>query len=259
MTKKKVVRKALRKFQDRRIAKIAQQVVSRNIEDKEARYVAQGFLFDSVINGSNFENGNIWLSNPTIATKSQGTGQGQRIGNRLKIKKFMYRQRFWCIPQTADANNYHLKMFVLTDKDNPNNGTTGSTNTAILNGPFFNNGSTSTGTTGIMHDMMLPIDTDRWRVHKTREFKLGFSTNPQGTTTGWGNNDYKVSCSVRVNLKKYLPKYVQYRDSDGKIYSRGVVIIFLIVKMDNTVIAPENNSGGIVGWTRVVDFVYEDA
>lgn len=253
--KRKVVRKALRKARDFNIRRIARRELRRQIEDKEQRFNSEGFFYNYMGTAS-WESGNIYDVNYHIGQNiTQGTGQGQRIGNKIRVTKYNIKYRFWANTPNF-LNNCYLKLFIVSDKRNPNTCTVGDISTAVLNGPWFNNGSGSTGMTQKVYDTMMPVDRDRWRVHKQRMWKIGVSSNPQGAVTGYGNNDFKYSGVLNINLSKFMPKVLQFLDTSTTINSRNTFLVFQVVKADNTIDAVNTAH---LAWSRVVEMKFEDA
>lgn len=222
-------------------------------ENKEARFATEGLLYN-YMGTAPWENNNIYDVNNQIGTSiTQGTGQGQRVGNKIRLKKYNLKYRFW--PGPANPNNLFIKMWVLTDRQNPTTQSRGSVNTAALSGPWFNQGSSSTGMTGKVFDVMLPMDTDRWRVYKTCMWKIGVSSNPQATVTGLGNNDFSYSGSLNINLTKYMPKIIRFRDTETTVQSKQLFVVFQVVKADNTI---DPTDVGHISFSRVVEMKWED-
>lgn len=247
-------RKPLRKAGSKLIRRIARQEVRRQIEDKEQRFNAEGFFYNFPGTG-NWTNNNIFDVNATIGNSvAQGIGQGGRIGNKIRVTRFNVKWRFWCYTPTY-LQNVYVKCWILSDKQNPSTTTVTELSNAAANGPWFNNGSSTTGMTQKVYDTMMPIDQDRWRVHKSRMWKLGVSTNPQGVL-GYGNNDFKYSAALNINLSRYMPKMLQFRDTDTTVMSRNTYIVFQVVKADNTI---EATNLPMIGWSRVSELRFEDA
>jgi hypothetical protein len=157
----------------------------------------------------------------------QGTGQGQRIGNKISVKSLIIKGTICPKPYdiTYNVSTFPLqvKMWIFYDKTAPNN---------IPNptADFFQNGNSSKGWFGDLVDTWSPVNTDRYRVLATRTFKVGYASN-EGTGAiqayqGMTNNDYKMSANFSINLTKIFAKSVKYNDTSSYPTSRGLYCLF---------------------------------
>nr|QGF19382.1 hypothetical protein [Antarctic circular DNA molecule] len=190
---------------------------------------------------------------------SQGVGQGQRIGNKIKTKKLIFKGTV--VPFGYDANfnptpfPVQGKIIIFYDKQDP---------TAIpsvqANGNFFQDGSTSKGLSGDLVDMWSPYNTDRYRVVASKTYKLGYATN-EGTGAQPGfqngaNNDFKLNYNFSFNLTKHYPQGVLYNDTSAAPTSRGLFAMFLFAPASGNIANAVTRFAGV---QYMQDYVYEDA
>lgn len=161
----------------------------------------------------------------TFLTVNQGTGQGDRIGNQIRVKNVM-------LKGTIVANGYNattnpgpqpcvVTMVLFYDKENP----------TILPAPyaagdFFQFANNSTTWRNDLVDLWAPVNSDRYSVFLRRKFKMGFA-NYAGTGTSaanqsFANNDFKLNHNFSINITKYLRKVVKYRDNNSDPPQRGL-------------------------------------
>lgn len=188
----------------------------------------------------------------------QGTGEGQRIGNKIKVKKLTYKGTIVPAPFDATTNTkprpQQLKVFFMYDKTAP------TTKPNPL-GDFFQFNNTSNAIANDLADLWAPINTEKYRVLKTKTFKLGYGqfTSGSGGSPADGyfcNNDFKLNCNFSFDLTKYIPQLVQYNDNNSDPTSRGLYAVWVLCSADGGPIAATQRTVGVQWWLRAE---YEDA
>lgn len=247
--KKKALRRMIRK------------VISRTSETKSKQmFLANKPLYS--FNNLNFPNNVILLGpNSLNMPVSQGTGAGERIGNRITTKKLLFKGVLTPLPYNATSNQQprpvQVKMVIFYDRDDPNT-------TPVPSSTFFQSGSSSDGFTGTNMDFLRPYNTDRYRIMKQRTFKLGFSQFAGSTTVpgqqadyqAYSNNDFKYNCNFSVDVTKYYPKQVKFNDNLSDPMTRGVYALFYYVNADGSIPASTNVPLMI---NYMQDYQYSDA
>lgn len=159
---------------------------------------------------------------------SQGTGQGQRIGNRIKLKKLsvqgiVYPQGYNATTNLTPAP-VQVKLTFFYDKEDGQ-----AVPTPQTNGDFLQFGSSSVSLGNRLFDHMAPVNTDRYRVLATRSLKVGYAeyagTGSVPTQGNFNNNDFKLNARFNVNLMPYAIKDVVYRDTANNPTSRGIYMM----------------------------------
>lgn len=164
---------------------------------------------------------------------SQGVADGQRIGNKIKLKRLYFKGTFIPVLYNA-ANNptpkpVQIKMVFFYTRAEPADF---PTNPQL---DFLQFGSTTTALTNDLVDMWAPFNTDKYRILATRTYKLGQSTYAvSGTTPAvpYSNNDFQLNCNFKVNLTKHLPKLIRYNDNNMDPTSRGIWCLIIPVWAD---------------------------
>lgn len=246
------------------IKKMIRREISRNNENKTAQY----YNFDTrlyIPGNANFPNDNIFPIgiDPGAIVINQGTGQGQRVGNQIKMKKLMFKGTVVPLPYDATFNAnpqpVQLKMWIFYQKTTP---------TAVPNpmaGPgFFQNGSVDKGFQNDLVDMWSPVNTDVYRVLTTRTFKLGYAdysgtaqnTGNNAAAQSFSNNDFKLNANFSINLSKYYPQRVKFNDNTAVPTTRG---LFCMCQYVASTGAPLPTSAYMLNIQYMLTCQYEDA
>lgn len=221
-----------RRFAKRRGAKrpalkrLVRREMTRNMETKSI----QQYNLDRTLRTPGdpfFDDNNVFALGPDPSTMLilQGTGNASRIGNRIRTKKLTIKGVF--TPTGYDGvynpgpTPMQIKMYVFYDKYDP---------TAVprpdASGDFFDNGNGTRTFARDVTDMMMPVNTDRYRILTTRKFKLGFQqytgsgNNPPNGN--YSNNDFKLNCNFSLDLTKYYPKNVRFMDNSSLPTTRSL-------------------------------------
>lgn len=238
--KAKAARIASRSAVVKRMRKIAKKEVSRLAEHKEFKVGTSNqplYSFPSTAAlPNNFNTNNILDTSFAYQSIAQGTGEGDRVGNEINLSQFRF--SYVINYNAAVSQPQFVRMWVLTYKFDPNNATTADVwsglQTAIGNN-FFDNGNSSGGMLGTLLDLISPVNTDVWTVHKCRTFKIGTSTAPSGGAT-FGNNDFKFAVKGHVDLLKYHAKKVKYNDTATTSFNKKIFIVFECLAADGTIV-----------------------
>jgi len=208
------------------IRKIIQAEISRNAENKTFQAYDLGANIYPV-NHASFPGSIIPISPASVGiVLSQGTGQGNRVGNTIKIKKLSIKGTIHPLPYNATTNAAvvptQIKFWFFYDKESP---------TTIPNPltDFFQFGNTVSAMQNDLVDLFAPINKDRYKVFKTKTFKIGFqeftTTGTVTTYSGAPNNDFKLNGNFSFNLTKYVPKTYKFRDNLSEPTTRGIYMM----------------------------------
>ena len=171
-----------------------------------------------------------WYNNNYTATNffnlSQGVGQGDRIGNTIKLKRWVIKGlinpslgRPPVDPAAANVFNpftYQGTATVMLIKYR--NGIAIPTNIPKL----WQDGNIAIDPVGTQIDKLQPVNKDLYKVYWRKTFKLGCSntaTNSQATATNWplfANNDYKVSATFGLDVCQYVGRNAKITYEDAQ-------------------------------------------
>jgi len=223
-TKKPLRAKRMAKKPTQSMKRFVKAEISRNIENKTKQVLNLGKpLYPTT--SANFTN-SIFPLSPSAVNVSvvQGTGQGDRIGNKIKIKKAMFRGTMH--PNVYDATTnpgpapLQVVMWFFYDKENPQTVPNPTSD-------FLQFGGAVQSMQNDLVDLWAPINTDKYRVLGKRIFKLGnseFVGTPGGAQQAgyFANNDFKYNCSFSINVAKWMPKTYVFRDNNTEPTTRGL-------------------------------------
>lgn len=147
---------------------------------------------------------------------AQGTGNSNRIGNRVRLVKNVVKGYVNLLPYNATLNSYRcpvaVKLYVFSVKSFTNFiGEMGYQNWQ----QFFRLNNSDVGFYGTMLDMLQSVNTELYTLHATRTFQLSsqpFLVGGGGSNAGYGNPSGKWSMPFRFNLIKYA-KDLKYDDN----------------------------------------------
>lgn len=235
------------------VMRIAKRVVSMEAEKKDIRSSLTNIVPVQAEN-ANFDAQSVIDTSVVLRNIPNGNTNGSRIGERIKLSRFMLHGTVYS--RTDVAIPVYLKMWVVSDRFNPNNSSTGNIEDACRSGlsqpssSWFANGNSTSGMTGSLSDLNLDLDRNRWRVFKTRLFKIG--TN---NSTGYHNNDFKLSQRFSIDLMKYHPKLIRYLDAlSNTWFTRKVFIVFQPLTLDNV----QDPTRGLVNVSYAINVRYTD-
>jgi len=167
-------------------------------------------------------------------TIGQGTGQGDRIGNRISPNKFIFHGFMnYNNSLTLPLNNLQpmvVKMFIFRMKN-----TVSAPNPDMTK--FFQYGNTSQAPTGYIQDMKNKVNSDDINLYATRTFKLA----PSAMSATASNNDFKLTQAFKVDLTKYVKKVI-YDDTTATIKNHQIFVSFLFGRNDCQALAKDANN-----------------
>lgn len=234
---------------------IARSVVERTRETKSLQANLNNYFIYSYATGNAglIDTAIMFSLTPTTAVTfpqgqlplTQGTGQGNRVGNAVDFTKGTLRMMFSANPFDAVSNPQPqpiiVKIFVGYDKTKAH----GQPDAGLPD--FFQNGSSSQQPTGTLNDMFSLVNKDRYVICYSRTVKVGnaefFGTtaNPAGTQANsyYTNNDYKLNPVVNINFTKRMIHRAKFDDINNTQSGRGTFCWILT--------APTTLSSTIIG------------
>lgn len=250
------------------LVKLIKKVMKAEVEQKRLTTEFTKNLYH--IGGTtNFRDNNIICLTPNDALGSiyqmvQGTSQQTRVGNRVNIKKLIFRgivaPNVYNATSNPTPNPFMLRMIILSTKRNVA-GQSVADIYNICNNTIFANGSSSLGMLGTLYDVITPYNNDVVTVMYQKTFKIGYE-NYSGVTGGAdisqtkASNDYRLNARWSINCAKYVNKALKFNDNAGGTTSRQVYVVFQPVNFNGSIpVATTTPCGLIAG----VDVFYTDA
>lgn len=167
---------------------------------------------------------------------TQGPGQGQRIGNKIRTQKVMLKGVLSINP--IDAQNIlpvpiELKVWFMRRKRD-----FGTPNASdMLN--LFQDGNANSSLTGTLRDMIMPFNSDFFTLYKSRQFKLGFA-QADSAFNSQANNDFKMNIKYKVDLTRAFPTNMTYNDTVPDTTAHPVYMVWQVVYANGAQILNHN-------------------
>lgn len=148
---------------------------------------------------------------PLIPNISQGTTQGTRVGNKVRVRNAVLRMSLTVSNQSAAVTPTYVDIYIFKYKPMtayPNNVMpTGSMNN------FLQAGSSSTNYSGAISDGLRPVNKDLFTM-KYRKRLCMFNPNNTAAFTG-ATASWNPNRSYNINITKYLNKILNYDDANS--------------------------------------------
>jgi len=257
--KRKNAKRGGRKGSGKALRRLIKRELSRQVENKSVQF----FDYDQRLYASpnvSFQTDNIIPLGPSaVMPITQGTGQGNRVGNSIHTKKLMFKGTIVPLPYDATFNPVpmpvQVKLVIFYDKLDPM-----TQPNPTYHGDYFQNGSGVKGFANDLVDMWSPVNKDRYRIFTTRTFKLG-NADYSGTGASAGghyfaNNDFKMNANFSINLTKYYPKVLKFSDATTTPSNRNLYAMFYYCLANG---GAALNVGYMLGMQYMLDYTYEDA
>jgi len=192
-------------------------------------------------------------------TISQGTRQGERIGNQIKTRKVMLNYVLRPLPYSATSNPQpnpcEVQLMLGYVKNTPC--------FAPIAGDFaqlFQSGSSTSAPVGNLRDIISVINTDYWVIKKRWTHKVGYAAS-EGTGANpanqfQANNDFKLNHVKRLDITKHIPKTHIFNDGSAMTNTKNLFLMYYAVAADGGTYGANGLVANIEFW---IDFHYEDA
>lgn len=206
---RKVANKAVRKAKRSAFTRNVKAVLSSLAENKQA-FISTGdslTFFNSGINST----GDMLQVIPNI---TQSTADNGRIGDQIRAKSFNIKGYVRLVSNnsvnTTTLSQVYVRMMVLSLKSKANY--TEATSSATPLNSLLKKGGTTTAFTGVLSDIMAPINTDLFTVHQEKKFVLKQDWIVQPATAGLNSTAADISKTVKffnmkMRCKNKLLKY----------------------------------------------------
>lgn len=193
----------------------------------------------------------------TLLAISQGTGQGDRTGNRIRVHKatlkLIVNPYPYDVVTNAEPCPGDFRLLIVKNKGLVNS----SQPTAST---FFQNGDTVLPPSGILADMLYDVNKDVMTVYKDTKWKCGTHYYQAGaySTVAYSlsaNNDYKYNVMREIDITKYVPTIIDYPDTSTQPTSDSVWMCILLADANNT----SNTESKPFNLTYLISYEFTDA
>lgn len=232
----------------KKIKSYVKRAIHRNIENKDHIAYAANQTVQSW--GTSTQG----FSIPLINTLAQGTTDGTRIGNQVKVVRGQLKATMNLKPYDATSNAgampVWIKLFVVRSLSHM------ALESSLPNYDiFFKGNATYLDWQGNCLDLDLPVNPDEFRVLMTKQFKLGIGAINSGFRyDGWADNS-PMCKKFTINWGKYVRKQLKFNDSANTPTNDNLYLVVQAVYADGS-----STTGKQVCEIHYVNHsVYEDA
>lgn len=199
-------------------------------------------------------------------TIAQGVGQGQRIGNKVGVKRAILRLTMQPLPYNLTSNSVPVPQVVVGYLFSLKSVNAALSNAqAAVNGSggfFFQNGNASIGFRGTLSDYQNLVNKDVITPYKRFVFKVGaqhYSSNTgnQANLFNYTNNDFKMCALSSTNVTKWFPKTLRFEDGFSDTQCRQLFAVFGPADADGGINASGFNAIPL-NWSYTIDLDYTD-
>jgi len=176
---------------------------------------------------------------------AQGTGEGNRIGNKI-APTALHVRGFINILATGVIANAYFRVVVLRKK-------VGVDNSNGTYSALFQLGSSVAAPTGTLLDMMRPFNKDYFRIYASKMCIIGASDSVNSIMPG---NNTSMSHMFHFNLSKYIPK-LQYNDGTTFPTNFGMYLSIIPCNANGTAITNGQLSAFTCTWESQI--YYKDS
>lgn len=163
-------------------------------------------------------------------TIPQGTGQGSRVGNRVRVKKAVLKVLVQAYKYDGTYNPYPqpvcVQIFLWRPKGDDSLTNARAITTYYTGGTFFQQAATSIGFVGSYYDWQNEVNHDKLVLYKKSIYKVGFSDNigSGGVVASqyFTNSDFKYAHLIEMDVTKYFPSVLTFNDATTTATSHGV-------------------------------------
>lgn len=166
---------------------------------------------------------------------SQGTDDGKRIGNKIKLVKGTLKGFVNIRPYDVTLNPNPLPVWVKIWLCRYTSFNTNALSATSSSTDFFQVSSGNVGFQGSMLDMVLPMNPDNWTMLDSRTFKLGvtnsLATGPTSTAGYLDNSD--MAQQFMFDLTPHASTLI-FNDTSITPLNNNLFVAFQVVRADGT-------------------------
>ena len=201
-----------------------QRVISANVENKyttSKTYIAPVCVVNEDVPDPNYLDFYTWApgsgaANSQMFNISQGTAQNQRVGNTIKLKRWIIKGLIQpgvdtiLDPTLAITNSDvgYVEVFFGRLLNNSS-----AINTELVD--LYQNGATAITPDGLADTILWPINKDKYKIYWRKRFKMGALIPQTPPNINTANNDFSLARTFGFDVTKYIlkNKHIKYEDA----------------------------------------------
>jgi len=213
-----------------KIKNYVKRAISRRQENKETTTFGLNQAILTVAN-----------STPTaislLPTPVQGTGDSDRIGSEITMKKLVVTGFVNMLPFDTTNNPTApapllIKMWIVSAK-NINTNTFSNT---LASSSYFQTSNSSAGFQATIRDQLLPVNPDLFTVHRSKTFKIGYgslSGANQSSNVGTAFDNSPMCQSFTFDCSKYVSK-LKYDEGQTWPTNKNMFLVTTATRCDGS-------------------------
>lgn len=256
----------------RALSDVVRSVVSQLSETKESTitwtnlpvFNVQEYQSAAVMYANyNLLNLNPGSTSGSIINITQGTGQANRIGNKIRPKKVTLDIMFNPKPynETTNIDPIPCEIIIWIIKPRVNAGgnvAIGDIYTACTTGGLFQLGNSDYPMEGELIDCMMKVQKEKFILLEKRRIKVGNQFYDTSVPNGYSNNDFKYNQRVTIDVTPYMDKTIHFDDTTANCYNTPIYFLMEKVRADNLAVGSVTNQADCIAHSGVYTFEYLD-
>lgn len=235
-TKTKITKSKTKRLSFR---KMVRQEISREIQNKCQEIFYNNYGLFNYIDNNAFKS--------LMITPSQGAGEGDRIGNVIKLKKATLRIAIQLDSTNSTASQpKYVDFYIVKNKQS---------NLSVADaGRFLQFGNSSQGYDGQILDGLRDVNPSAFILKKRKRFTMA---NTFTSLNPIGYSKYPSTITFKMDLTKYYKKKLIYNDTVTSVYNDNLFLAIGCTDVNANNVAPLFEQKGDISF--VVTWEYENA
>jgi len=222
------------------VKRMIKREIARNVENKECNLESTLITITQSISDSDL----VSLC-PTI---KQGVQQGERIGNKIRVKRFNVRVAINVYNQAAAFSPCYVDVFIF--KQRPMQSYAGVMPNIMDN--FLQAGNTTVNYSGFVLDGLRDVNKDLFMLLYRKRLLM---YNPLNGTSVQGSTSNINPCeTLNIDLTKYIRKLWEFNDENNEVTNENIWIAIGSTQTDGAIV-----TANIGRYAFMTNFEFEDA
>lgn len=218
------------------------RAIARNLEDKRQEWKGDNIGIYNTIDSLSSQN--------LMPILSQSTGEGDRVGNRITIKRITLMIAIQMLSTAPSASTpKYVDLFVYKQKKY----NIGLPPAADI-GKFLQVGNAADQYNGQIFDGLREVNSDLFTIKARKRFLMVNSTTVSNIN---GQGNMPSAISLKLDITKFIKKLLKYNDTETTPVNDNLLLAIATTNIDATASTPIVENTG--QYSYVVSYQYEDA
>ncbi len=237
--KKNLFKKSSKK--DAHVEEIVKAAIDKKAEVKRWQWAQSSQVLTAYANSILFDANNVIDLGPGIVKSMvQGTGNSDRIGNSIRVKKALLSMVIFPATYNASVNAnpvpQDVRFMILHSRATPTD--------TIVSSTFFDSNNTTISPQDTIDDQLFAVNRDIYTVGMDKQYKCGFAsfegTGASAGSQNFTSNDYKQNILLNLDVTKHFPKNIRWNDVSTTPTSFQPVLVILVSRADGSTTGATN-------------------